>query len=96
VELSRYPNVPATFLGRLAVSTAYRGQGIGQLLLLDALRRALLNANQVASSAVVVDAKNEGARNFYLHHEFIALATQPNRLIYPMKAVALLFGTRET
>jgi hypothetical protein len=43
-----------------------------------------------------VDAKNEGARNFYLHHEFIALATQPNRLSYPMKAVALLFGTRET
>jgi hypothetical protein len=40
-----------------------------------------------------MDAKDEAARSFYLHHEFIPLITQPNRLIYPMKSIALLFGT---
>jgi GNAT superfamily N-acetyltransferase len=95
-RVPRYPNVPATLLGRLAVSREHRGQGIGQLLLFDALRRALLNTSQVASSAVVVDAKDEAARSFYLHHEFIPLITQPNRLIYPMKSIALLFGTHKS
>jgi predicted GNAT family N-acyltransferase len=94
-QLARYPSMPATLLGRLAVSVAHRGQGIGQLLLFDALRRALLNTSQIASSAVVVDAKDEAARSFYLHHEFIPLATQPNRLIYPMKSIERLFVPRQ-
>lgn len=93
-KLPRYPNVPATLLGRLAVNTAYRGQGIGQLLLLDALRRALRNSSTVASAAVVVDAKDDAARQFYLHHEFIPLASARNRLIYSMNSIALLFGTK--
>jgi predicted GNAT family N-acyltransferase len=93
-KLPRYPNVPATLLGRLAVSSAYRGQRIGQLLLLDALRRALGNSVAVASAAVVVDAKDDAARQFYLHHDFIPLAVETNRLIYTMNSIALLFGTK--
>lgn len=90
-KLPRYPNVPATLLGRLAVSENFRGQGIGELLLLDALQRALGNTREVASAVVVVDAKDERARGFYLRHDFIPLPTQPNRLFHPMKTIEKLF-----
>jgi ribosomal protein S18 acetylase RimI-like enzyme len=89
-KLPRYPNVPATLLGRLAVSEDFRSQGIGELLLLDALKRAFGNTREVASAVVVVDAKDERARGFYLRHDFMPLPTQPNRLFYPMKTTVKL------
>ncbi len=90
-KLPRYPNVPATLLGRLAVSTGFRGQGIGELLLLDAFRRVLANAREVGSAVVVVDAKDETAREFYLRHDFIPLPSLPNRLFYPVKTIEKAF-----
>jgi GNAT superfamily N-acetyltransferase len=59
-KLPKYPVVPATLLGRLAVSTAFRGQGLGVILLMDALYRALAHGREVASAGVVVDAKDAG------------------------------------
>jgi predicted N-acetyltransferase YhbS len=91
-RLPRYPNVPATLLGRLAVSESFRGQGIGELLLLDALKRALGNTPEVASAVAVVDAKDERAHRYYSRHDFMPLPTQPNRLFYPMKTIEKLFS----
>jgi GNAT superfamily N-acetyltransferase len=90
-RLPRYPNVPATLLGRLAVSTDFRGQGLGELLLVDAFKRVLLHAREIASAVILVDAKDERAREFYLHHDFIPLPSQPNRLFYPVKTIEKLF-----
>jgi predicted GNAT family N-acyltransferase len=90
-KLPRYPAVPATLLGRLAVSSDFRGKGIGELLLLDAFKRVLANAREVTSAVVVVDAKDDLAREFYLHHDFIPLPSQPNRLFYPVKTIEKLF-----
>lgn len=90
-KLPRYPYVPATLLGRLAVSMDFRGQGIGELLLLDAFQRVLASTHEIASAMIVVDAKDENARNFYLHHHFIPLPTQPNRLFFPVKEIEKLF-----
>jgi GNAT superfamily N-acetyltransferase len=94
-KLPRYPNVPAALLGRLAVSEIFRGQGIGELLLLDALQRSLGNTREVASAVVVVDAKDERAREFYLRHDFIPPPTQPHRLFYPMKTIEKLFTAQD-
>jgi predicted GNAT family N-acyltransferase len=91
-KLPRYPNVPATLLGRLAVSTNFRGQGIGQLLLLDALKRILASTRDVASAMVVVDAKDDTAVNFYLRHDFLPLPEHPKRLFYPVKSIEKLLG----
>jgi len=93
-KLPRYPRVPATLLGRLAVSGQFRGQGVGELLLLDALKRALANTREVASAVVVVDAKHERARKFYLRYDFIPLVSQPNRLFYPVKTIEKLFASK--
>lgn len=89
-KLPRYPLVPATLLGRLAVSTARRGEGFGSLLLMDALYRSLLGSRQLASAAVIVDAKDDSAAAFYKKYGFIALPRIPNRLFLPMATIDAL------
>ncbi|HZT56387.1 MAG TPA: GNAT family N-acetyltransferase, partial [Burkholderiaceae bacterium] len=64
-KLPRYPQLPVTLLGRLAVDQSTKGQGLGEHLLLDALRRSLAHADHIAAMAVVVDAKDEAAAAFY-------------------------------
>lgn len=90
-KLPKYPLVPATLLGRLAVDQSYQGQGVGSFLLMDALRRSF--NNEIASMAVVVDAKDDKARDFYEHHQFITFPEQSQRLYLPMTTIAKLFGT---
>ena len=90
-KLPRYPNVPATLLGRLAIDRSLRGQGAGEYLLMDALRRAIDASRDVASVAVVVDAKDENAVEFYRRYEFIPFADVPNRLFLPMGIIEKLF-----
>jgi predicted N-acetyltransferase YhbS len=94
-KLPRYPSVPVTLLGRLAVSVVFQGQRLGESLLLDALKRALLHSREVASAAVVVDAKDENVRNFYVRHDFIPLPAQPNRLFFLMNSIEKLFRVGE-
>ena len=91
-RLPKYPEVPGTLLGRLAVSEQFRGQGLGEYLLLDALHRSLGHSRHVASAAVVVDAKDEAARRFYQHFGFLALPDTPNRLFLPMKTIETSFA----
>ncbi len=91
-KLPRYPQLPVTLLGRLAVDQSAKGQGLGEHLLLDALRRSLAHANQIAAMAVVVDAKDEAAAAFYRHYGFGTLQAQPSRLFVPMRLVAQLLG----
>jgi GNAT superfamily N-acetyltransferase len=88
-RLPRYPLVPATLLGRLAVDRRLQGKGCGRFLLADALYRAV--ASEIASFAVVVDAKDEAARQFYLRESFLPLPDQPTKLFRPMDDLAKLF-----
>jgi GNAT superfamily N-acetyltransferase len=89
-KLPRYPIVPAILLGRLAVDRRYQGQGLGAFLLVDALRRSLMN--EIVAAAVVVDAKDDAARSFYEYHNFVSLAEQPLRLFLPMTLIARQFS----
>ncbi len=91
-KLPRYPQLPVTLLGRLAVDQSTRGQGLGEHLLLDALSRSLDHADQIAAMAVVVDAKDEAAAAFYRHFGFLTLQAQPRRMFVPMRLVAQLLG----
>lgn len=87
----KYPLVPATLLGRLAVDKNFLGQGLGKVLLLDALHRALQTSTQAASAAVIVDAKDDAATAFYQKYGFIALPEIERRLFIPMHTIAQLF-----
>jgi GNAT superfamily N-acetyltransferase len=90
-KLPRYPRLPATMLGRLAVSSSFRGQGLGRVLLLDALDRSWKHAAGVASIGVVVHALDDAARQFYLHHEFQPLRDHPNKLLLWMATIQKMF-----
>lgn len=91
-KLPRYPKLPVTLLGRLAVDKSMKGQGVAQFLLMDALRRSLQAAANIAAMAVLVDAKDDAAQAFYQHFSFLPLQQQPRRLFLAMKTVAGLFG----
>lgn len=89
-KLPRYPTVPATLLGRLAVDRSQHRRGVGQFLLMDALARAYRATREIASYAVVVDAKNDVAVAFYEHHDFIRFPDTPKRLFLPMTVISKL------
>jgi predicted GNAT family N-acyltransferase len=90
-KLPKYPIVPATLLGRLAVSVAFRGQGHGATLLMDALYRTLQHSREVASAGVIVDAKDAAALAFYTKYGFLELPRIERRLFLPMGTVEQLF-----
>jgi GNAT superfamily N-acetyltransferase len=83
-RLPRYPAVPVTLLGRLAVHRDLHGQGLGALLLGDALRRVTDVARQVASTGLLVDAIDDAAVAFYATFGFVAFVESPRRLFLPM------------
>ena len=85
-RLPRYP-VPVVLMGRLAVDRQAQGRGFGELLLLDALKRAAQLAQHLGIYAVVVDALNERARNFYRRYGFAETVDDPMRLYLPIKKV---------
>ena len=90
-KLPRYPELPTTLLGRFAISQDFRGRRLGEFLLMDALHRSWRLSKELASFAVVVDAKDETAARFYRHFDFIPLPSIPNRLFLPMRTIEKLF-----
>jgi len=90
-RLPRYPIVPATLLGRLAVHRSHGGRGLGEFLLMDALDRALRQSSKIAAAAVVVDAMDGDAWRFYDHFDFIPFPDRRDRLFLPMTVVKRLF-----
>ena len=85
----RYKSVGAVLIGRLAISQGHSGKGLGEILLMDALKKSLDSTKNIAAFAVVVDAKDEKAASFYKKYGFIPL--RENRLFLPMKTIKDLF-----
>ena len=73
------------------MSTNFRGQRLGETLLMDALRRSLEGSKQLASAAVVVDAKDEMTTAFYKKYGFLELPKVAKRLFLPMGTIHELF-----
>jgi GNAT superfamily N-acetyltransferase len=85
-----YNDLPAILLGRLAISANYQGQGLGEIILMDALKRSYLTSKQVGSMAVIVDPLDEEAIKFYEKYDFILLADS-GKMFLPMATIAELF-----
>jgi GNAT superfamily N-acetyltransferase len=68
--------IPAVVLGRLAVDRAWHGQGVGRLLLQDAVKRARRTAAEVAARLVIVHAISPAAEAFYIAHGFTRLPVE--------------------
>lgn len=85
-----YSGIPTTLLGRLAIDIGFQGQGIGKLLLIDALKRSNEIAKTLGSFAVVVDPLDSEAEDFYKKYGFIELPDS-KKMFLPMKTIERLF-----
>jgi ribosomal protein S18 acetylase RimI-like enzyme len=83
-RLPHYP-VPAAMLGRLAIDRTQQGKRLGEILLLDAMRRVLGASKVIAVHALIVDALNDRARTFYERYGFIEFTGNPRRLFLPLE-----------
>jgi GNAT superfamily N-acetyltransferase len=90
-HVPRYPLVSATLIGRLAVSRARQGEGLGSLLLADAVQRAYASADTVGASMLVVDALSERVAVFYESFGFQHLPDSL-RLVLPMRLIEKLLA----
>ena len=87
-KLPKLP-VPAALIGRLAVSNAAQRQGVGKMLLADAIKRTLAVSDQIAIYAIVVDPIDDNAKGFYEQFGFTRLSDDSPRLFLPLKSINL-------
>jgi GNAT superfamily N-acetyltransferase len=85
--LGRY-EVPVFRLGRLAISTAFQGQGLGGQLLVAAGKRCLRAASEVGGVALLIDAKNEDVAQWYAKYGAKPLSDAPLSLILPLETLS--------
>ena len=83
LKLPRYP-VPVFRIARLAVDRRAQGRQLGRDLVRFGLNLAQKLAGRVGIFAVVVDAKDESAGDFYRRLGFAALSDMPLSLFLPM------------
>lgn len=81
--------IPAAFLSHLAVDYRYQGQGLGRILLVDALQQVKVASTLLGLRVVVLDVQDDGDAvaiqrrlNFYLGMGFQAFLSQPLRLFF--------------
>lgn len=87
-----YKELPVTLLGRLAIDTSTKGNGFGELMLVDALKRAFdVSQDTIGSIAVIVDPIDDKAKGFYLKYGFIDLP-DCGKMFLPMKTIGQLFS----
>lgn len=85
--------IPVSVIGRLAVDRAYAGRGIGGDLLADALRRIAVASRSIGVAAVLVHAKDDAAKRFYLARaEFLEYPADSRTLFLPIETIIAAFG----
>ena len=91
--LPKHP-VPVMILARLAVDVSHQGIGLGKALLKDALMRTAQAADIAGIRALLVHAKDEPARQWYLNWEFEPSPSDPFHLFLLMKDPKAMVGKR--
>jgi ribosomal protein S18 acetylase RimI-like enzyme len=84
-----YQDLPTVLLGRLAIDKSLQGQGYGEIMLIDALKRCFDISGSLGTIAIVVDPIDEKAQRFYERYGFIQLPDS-EKMFLPMKTVQTL------
>ena len=92
---ARHP-VPIMLLARLAVATRWQGKGLGSGLLKDAYSGALQAADIAGIRAFAVHAKDDDAKAFYEHFDFLASPSDPYHLFRLIKDVRANLASDKT
>lgn len=82
-----YPNegVSCALIGRLARDKKFKGQGIGDTLLIDAIKRAVIASDAVPTPMIIIDAKTDKVANWYKEFGFVPFPNEPRKLMLSMK-----------
>ena len=92
----KYPSkVPAAKLARLAVSKNQHRQGLGTIMVVNAIERILLVSKNLGIIGFFVDAKNKEARGYYEPFGFISLPDNPLELFLPIATLRQAYGPLE-
>jgi GNAT superfamily N-acetyltransferase len=84
----KYPSkAPAAKLARLAVSIDRQRQGLGTIMMAEAIKRTLSVAENIGIIGIFVDAKHQSAREYYEQFGFIALLEEPLELFLPLRSL---------
>lgn len=90
----KYPKqVPAAKLARLAISQKRQRQGLGSLMMINAIERTILVSQNVGIIGFFVDAKDEKAKAYYDQFGFISLPDHPLTLFIPLKNLEKAYQT---
>ncbi|MGE0652468.1 MAG: GNAT family N-acetyltransferase [Alphaproteobacteria bacterium] len=81
-KLPRYPTVPAVLIGWLGRHSAYRGIGLGEALLFDAIK--VVATAPIGAHALFADAIDNAAAGFYAAYGFTPLTGRPLTLYLPV------------
>lgn len=82
----QYPHpLSAVKLARLAVDLKHQGKGLGELLLVDAIRRTVLVAEQISTIGLFVDPMTEGVVPFYQQYGFLNVEASRLEMWLPIK-----------
>jgi GNAT superfamily N-acetyltransferase len=79
--------IPIMLLARRAIDRRWQGQGVGKALLRDAMQRTLQAAEIGGIRAFAVHAKDEDAKRFYEHFDFVASPTDALHLFVLLRDV---------
>ena len=85
---ARYDLIPAALIGRLARDEKVRAEGVGDLLLADAVRRVIGASRSLAVFPIVVEARDEEAAAICRDFGFAPFPSRPLRLFMPMSEAA--------
>lgn len=84
----KYPSfIPGVKLARLAVDRNWQRQGIGEILMVEAMQRALIVAENAGGIGLFVDAKDESVKTYYLRYGFETLESSPLQMFLPLQTI---------
>lgn len=87
-------SLPVAVLAWLGVCSERQGQGLGRLLLAQALRDCWEAGKTFAFVAVILDCLNDDAKAFYRHWDFAEVPDRPYRLFLSTKRLTAMMGDR--
>ncbi|MGB3655006.1 MAG: GNAT family N-acetyltransferase [Rivularia sp. (in: cyanobacteria)] len=84
----KYPSkVAGVKLARLAVNKAYQRQGIGEIMMIEAMRRAVVVAENAGGIGLFVDAKDEAVKTYYNRYGFVSLEDAFLEMFLPLSTI---------
>ena len=89
----RYPDrAPGAKLARLAIDQSQQRRGYGKILMVEAMKKALLVADHIGIIGFFVDAKNHNSRVYYEQFGFISFPKQPLEMFLPISTLRQVFA----